>query len=186
MMLRSRIDFVRDKERPSVLSGMVLGVGMLCILGTALACAWFKQGLDDAQGALRARQALVAEQQRQVEHAKAQAASRLDHWQDKRWQAALRELNTPWLPVLEALEGAAEPPAYILAMRLDPDRHALELELVAPQFDDALQMVDDLQGRAGVANARLITREAPQTGTPGGGDTRFVLHAAWGQAADDQ
>ena len=178
-MMRGRIDFIHDTERPSRLASLFrLGAAIL-LLCTIAILSWQQHGVDESAARLKERQALIAQQQEQHEQDQAFAAARLSHLQDKRWKAALRELNTPWFAVLGAIEESAVPPAYILATRLDPERGSLELELIAPQFDDALQLVEYLQNQPGLTQPRLVTREAPQQGSTGI-DSRFVIHAAWG------
>lgn len=177
-MMRSRIDFIHDTERPSRLASLfLLGAGSI-LLCTAALLSWQQHRVDESSARLKERQAIIAHQQGERERDQALAASQLSYLQDKRWKAALRELNTPWFAVLGAIEESAVPPAYILATRLDPERGSLELELIAPQFDDALQLVEYLQTQPGLTQPRLVTREAPQQGSTVT-DNRFVIHAAW-------
>lgn len=178
-MMRRPVDFIRDTERPSRLSTLVAVSAGVMLLGAGALLSWQQQGVETSAGRLQARQAVMAREQEQQAQALALMASRSSHLQDKRWKAALRQLDTPWFTVLGAIEESAVPPAYILATRLDPERGSVELELVAPQFNDALQMVDYLQHQAGLNQPRLVTREAPQAASPGS-DSRFVIHAAWG------
>ena len=179
-MMRARIDFIHEKERPARLATMLLTGSVLMLTGALAILTWHQQGVENSSRVLKDRQALIALNQVQQQQDQALMASRLSHLQDKRWKTALRQLNTPWFPVLSAIEDSAIPPAYIMSTRLDPERGTLELDVIAPQFNDALHMVDHLQSLSALTQARLVTREAPQPGSPGG-DSRFVIHAAWGE-----
>ena len=181
-MMRRRIDFIRDQERPSRLATLFMSATGASLLSAATILAWQQQGVTQSTLQLKERRALVTHQQEQQAQHQALMAARLSYLQDKRWKAALQQLNTPWFTVLGAIEASAEPPAFVMAARLDPERGSLELELVAPSFSEALQMVESLQQKPGLTQPRLVTREAPPPASTAG-DSRFTIQAAWeGQA----
>ncbi len=181
-MKRSQIDFIHEKEASSMLSTLMLAIGVAALLGSAITWMWSEQQELMALDALETQQALANTRTQQAERAEAAILAQQSFANDKRWKASAHQLRTPWFAVLGVLEEVAQPPAYILSARLDPARDAVELEVVAPKFDDALLMLDNLQQQGAVSEPRLVTREAPQPSTspsPSIADMRFVIQAAW-------
>ena len=71
-MMRGRIDFIHDTERPSRLASLFrLGAAIL-LLCTIAILSWQQHGVDESAARLKERQALIAQQQEQHEQDQAE------------------------------------------------------------------------------------------------------------------
>jgi len=81
---------------------------------------------------------------------------------------ARAELDTPWLPMLQAIESATHDPVYLVALDLDPSTGTLRLEGEASTFDAILAYLQALDAQPALTAVTLVSHAeiAPGGATP--------------------
>jgi hypothetical protein len=175
-----RIDFVHKGTQPPM-GWWLLGAGALALAGTWLDAT----RVQNERAALAdARQVeALAERQRLA----ASAPIPLPPADARRRRNLSSQLRQPWLAMLHAVEGATQPPVYLLHLTVDPPRGAVHLEAEAPSFDHALAYVQQLEEDGVLTQARLKSHEPlSRVGAPAQDPmaapaqaVRFTVEATW-------
>lgn len=87
------------------------------------------------------------------------------------------QLQTPWLPLLHALEQANQPSLYWMQLAPDAKRKHLRMVVLAHQRKQGWALVDRLKKQSGLSNVKLNASES--TDVNGLAMTSFQLEAGW-------
>ena len=145
----------------------LLGAGLLLALYLHLAA-----GNAVLQKQLNARQALAAPASTQ--RAKPTA---MDQALAAEMADAQLQLQTPWLPLLHALEQAHQPSLYWMQLAPDAKRKHLRMVVLAPKRQQGWALVDRLKKQSSLSDVKLNASES--TDVNGLAMTTFQLEAGW-------
>lgn len=87
------------------------------------------------------------------------------------------QLQTPWLPLLHALEQAHQPSLYWMQLAPDAKRKHLRMVVLAHQRKQGWALVDRLKKQSGLSDVKLNASES--TDVNGLAMTTFQLEAGW-------
>lgn len=87
------------------------------------------------------------------------------------------QLQTPWLPLLHALEQAHQPSLYWMQLAPDAKRKYLRMVVLAPKRQQGWTLVDRLKKQSSLSDVKLNTSES--TDVNGLAMTTFQLEAGW-------
>lgn len=87
------------------------------------------------------------------------------------------QLQTPWLPLLHALEQAHQPSLYWMQLAPDAKRKHLRIVLLAHKRQQGWALVDRLKKQSGLSDVKLNASES--TDVNGLAMTTFQLEAGW-------
>jgi hypothetical protein len=174
------IDFARSRPPATTLAQVIMVTGVLACACAAWAYWAGRHHLLSAQSQLsdwRARQITVSEQLHQQ---KVESDQLLVKAVDGRLASAQIEMNYRWGSTLSSIEMSARPPAYLLALRMDPGQGKIDINAVAPDFNAALKLLGALSDHGLISEPRLQAREAPPTALGAeSSDMRFSITAGW-------
>lgn len=154
---------------------MQVSLAVVCVLATSLLLALYLHlaaGNAVLQTQLNARQALatpaVTQRAKPNPMDQALAAEMAD---------AQLQLQTPWLPLLHALEQAHQPSLYWMQLAPDAKRKHLRMVVLAPKRQQGWALVDRLKQQSGLSDVKLNASES--TDVNGLAMTTFQLEAGW-------
>jgi len=87
------------------------------------------------------------------------------------------QLQTPWLPLLHALEQAHQPSLYWMQLAPDAKRKHLRMVVLAPKRQQGWALVDRLKKQSSLSDVKLNASES--TDVNGLAMTTFQLEAGW-------
>lgn len=176
------IDFARSKPRSGKLAIALAMSGIIAILISMAYQVWILRLREAALISLNTAQSKVAHNKYKQDLIERQLATKQQSQQEPRWLKAVADMRAPWALALGAVEVAARPPSYVLALRMDPSQNILNLDAVAPNFDQALKLLTTLHEQPAIKEAVLVSRESVVQPTPGEVvDMRFSIRARWRQ-----
>lgn len=145
----------------------------LLLLSAATASAVQRQALAAQReaAAMRPRSAAVAKIAADAAAA-AVLAPALTAADRTRINRVVRSLNTPWTPILRALEAQSSPHVAVLALESDAERGAVRVHTEGPSLDTLLAHAQQVQDATPFVRTRLLRIEALDAAQ------RPALHAA--------
>lgn len=154
---------------------MQVSLAVVCVLAASLLLALYLHlaaGNTVLQTQLNARQALAtpAATQRAKPNLMDQALA-------AEMADAQLQLQTPWLPLLHALEQAHQPSLYWMQLAPDAKRKHLRMVVLAPKRQQGWALVDRLKKQSSLSDVKLNTSES--TDVNGLAMTTFQLEAGW-------
>lgn len=165
------VDFLHPATAPRV-GWWLLAAGVLA-MGAA---KWYDQHL--------LKERLLADR---VEQSRAEAyraaqkaeAPRALSTADRRLQRAQAELRRPWIASLRAIESAAVDPVYLLSISFEPAVGGIQLEAVAPGFEQALAFTHVLAEGAALSSVTLASHEQTTEVAAVSSMVRFTVLTRW-------
>lgn len=154
---------------------MQVSLAVVCVLAASLLLAlYLKLAADNTalQKQLNTRQALSATATSHRERPTA-----VDQGLAAEIADAQLQLQTPWLPLLHALEQAHQPNLYWMQLAPDAKHKHLRMVVLAPNLKEGWALVDRLKKQSGLKDVKLNTSES--TDVNGLDMTTFQLEAGW-------
>jgi len=171
-MRLTRVDFIASTARSSRMGAALFVAGAL-LAGAAV--------MDDAS-----RGEQLTRSQQHLKKARA-AAKRAEAAQAPNQGAELanfkqsgdiaQRLISPWGDLLDALEHADNENVALLAIEPDAEKGRLRLSGEAKNLDALVEYIKSLDGRAGIAELRLMTQQVKQNDAQH--PVEFVLESNW-------
>jgi len=160
---------------------MQVSLALVCVFAASLLLALYLHlaaGNAVLQTQLNARQALAAPAatQRAKPNPSAQP-NQIDQALAAEMADAQLQLQTPWLPLLHALEQAHQPSLYWMQLAPDAKRKHLRMVVLAPKRQQGWALVDRLKKQSGLSDVKLNASES--TDVNGLAMTTFQLEAGW-------
>lgn len=154
---------------------MQVSLALVCVLAASLFLTLYLQlaaGNAVLQTQLNARQALAAPAATQRAKPNPMDLALAAEMADAQLQ-----LQTPWLPLLHALEQAHQPSLYWMQLAPDAKRKHLRMVVLAPKRQQGWALVDRLKQQSGLSDVKLNASES--TDVNGLAMTTFQLEAGW-------
>ena len=175
-MRTMHVDFVKARPAAPLWGWLLLIMGAAAMAAATLPVRDTLTRQTEHHRQVEARQA--DEERRHQLQAASQTAPSPSYTQDPRWRRATHQLAQPWLTTLQALEQAARPPVFLLALRADAPSGTLEMDAEASQFSEVLAFVSTLRADPRLKDVELGSHESIHD-AQNRPLIRFVVRAAW-------
>lgn len=128
------------------LAQAVLGLSALLAVLALVAWRWAAQDAErEAAALMRRHTALQAASQGQPATAAADPAAPLSADQRRQFNQVVHALDTPWGPLLSALEAAGQPKVAVLSVEVQVERRAVRIQTEGPELEALLRHAEALQ-----------------------------------------